>query len=152
MAQECRAGARSDRRRVRQALSRQGKRIHVLAREDDVGNVCGGGQESRLERPGQDRASAGGVEGANLTRRSRNARRQPSVAAGAVRIDPRKESEIRRRGYRSRLEKRCQGRGEGDGVADDLQDGATEVAFATTVRLAAAKARAGASRPRRPSR
>ena len=53
MAQERRAGARRDGRRVRQALSRQGERVRLLARQDDVGDVRRGGEEGAVERSGE---------------------------------------------------------------------------------------------------
>ena len=58
MASQRDAGARRDGRGVQQALSGQGERVHVLARQDDVGNVRRGGEEGAVERSRQGRACA----------------------------------------------------------------------------------------------
>ena len=44
-----------------------------------------------------------------------------------LRLDAVQGREVRRRGHGPRLEDRRQGRRQGDGAADDLQDGAAEV-------------------------
>ncbi len=105
----------------------QGKRIRVLARQDHVGNVRRRGEEGAVERSGQGRQSARGHEDVDAARRSRDARGQPPVAATAVCVDVVEGREIRRRGFRPRLEKRRQGRCQGNRVADDVQDGTAEV-------------------------
>src|SRR5437762_4925304 len=128
MAQERDARARPDRCGIREEIPGQGERIYLLSREDHVGDVRGRRQEGRLERSGESRESARSHDDADAARRSRNACRQPSAPAGALRVDAVEESEVRRRGLRARVEDRRQGRGQIDAPADDVQDGAAEVA------------------------
>ena len=86
MAQERHAGARRDRGRLRQALSRQGKRVRVLARQDDVGDVRRSGEEGAVERSGEGGEGARRHEDADLARRGRDARRQSPDPAAALRL------------------------------------------------------------------
>ena len=124
MAQECRAGARCDRCGLRQALSRQGKRVRVLARQDDVGDVRRSGEESAVERSGESGQGARRHENANRARRGRDARRQSPDPPAALRLHAREGAEIRRRRLRPRLEDRRQDRRQDDRSGDDVQDGA----------------------------
>ena len=93
MAQERRARPRRDRGRLRQALSRQGERVRVLARQDDVGDVRRGGEESAVERSGEGGEGARGHEDADFARRGRDARRQSPDPAAALRLDARQRAQ-----------------------------------------------------------
>src|SRR5437773_10988755 len=127
MAQERDARARYNRRGVREALPRQGERIQLLPREDDVGDVRSGGEESGFERSGKGRKGARRHEDANAAWRSRNARRQPPAPATALRVNAVEGHEVRRRRLGVRLEERRQGGRQIDTIADDVQDGTAEI-------------------------
>ena len=105
------ARARRDGRGVQQALSRQGERVHVLARQDDVGDVRRGGEEGAVERSRQGRAALEGMKMPDVAGRGRDARRQSPVAAAAVRVDAvPKASKYDSRKTGLRLEDRREGR------------------------------------------
>ena len=120
------ARARRDGGRVRQALSRQGERVRVLAREDDVGDVRRRGEEGAVERSGQGRAALEGMKmptslGEVEMRADNHQILQPLYVSTLV-----EGREVRRRRHGPRLEDRRQGRRQGDRAADDVQDGAAE--------------------------
>src|SRR5439155_22209682 len=125
------ARARLDRRGIRQEIPGQGERIYLLSRENHVGDVRGRRKEGRLERSGESGESARRHGDANAARRSRDACRQPSAPAGALRVDAVEESEVRCRGLRARMEDRRQSGRQIYAAAYDVQDGAAEVGLSS---------------------